>query len=407
MRMENKQIIELLKADVVPALGCTEPVCVALCVARARKELDEEVKSIDIVVNSGIYKNGMSAGIPHCDKVGLDVAASLGVYLNFEKGLELFADMDEDILLKSSKLHPSIIVDWSQSSLYVKCVLNNRVTCIIQGSHTNVVYVKKDGNVLFKKELEKKSDSLLDLTSYSISEIRASVDEISYTDLLFLLEGVYMNERLIRTKDCGIGLSESIHDEMKEKTLLTSIIYKVSKATENRLSGCIYPAMSSFGAGTKGLAVAIPIDEVANTYRIGLEKHVKALAFAHLLNRYINLYIGKLSSMCTCVMASSIASSAGITYLLGGNDSQISYAIRNMTGAVTGMICDGGKVGCALKVVNGSTSALICAYLALRDVGLKKSDGICAESAEDCIRNMAKLSKVNMDREIIDIMVNK
>lgn len=402
--MENKQIIELLKNDVVPALGCTEPACVALCVARASQELDEEINSISVFVNSGIYKNGMSAGIPNCDKVGLDVAASLGAYLKYEKGLELFSDIDEDILVKSSHLHPSISVDWKQSSLYVKCVLNNRVTCIIQDSHTNVVYVEKDGNTIFKKEVENQSDSIVDITSYSIVELRASIDEIPYTDLLFLLEGTYMNERLARAKDCGIGLSEAIHDEIGENTLLTSIIYKVSKATENRLDGCLLPAMSSFGAGTKGIAVEIPIEEVADFYRIGLERRVKALAFAHLLNRYINSYIGKLSSMCTCVMASSMASSAGIVYLLGGNDTQIGYAIRNMTGSVTGMICDGGKVGCALKVMNGSVSALVCAYSALHDVGLRESDGICAKSAEECIKNMAKLSKINMDKDIIDLI---
>lgn len=402
--MENKQIIELLKNDVVPALGCTEPACVALCVARASQELDEKINSISVFVNSGIYKNGMSAGIPNCDKVGLDVAASLGAYLKYEKGLELFSDIDEDILVKSSRLHPSISVDWKQSSLYVKCVLNDRVTCIIQGSHTNVVYVEKDGIVLFEKKVEDTRNFILDITTYSISDIRKSIDDICYEEFLFLLEGTYMNERLVRTKDFGIGLSEAIHDEIGESTLLTSIIYKVSKATENRLDGCLLPAMSSFGAGTKGIAVEIPIEEVADFCRIGLERRVKALAFAHLLNRYINSYIGKLSSMCTCVMASSMAASAGIVYLLGGNDTQIGYAIRNMTGSVTGMICDGGKVGCALKVMNGSMSALVCAYSALHDVGLRVSDGICAKSAEECIKNMAKLSKINMDKDIIGLM---
>ncbi len=405
--MESKQIIELLKMDVIPALGCTEPACVALCVARASTELNEDIKSISVYVNSGIYKNGMSAGIPHCTKVGLDVAASLGAYLDYHKGLELFEDIDEDVLKKSSCLHPSIHVDWDQSSLYVKCVLNNSVTCIIQGSHTRVVYVEKDGKVLFEKKVEDTRNSILDITTYSISDIKSSIDCMCYTDLLFLLEGTYMNERLVQTKGCGIGLSEAIHDEIGESELLASILYKVSSATENRLNGCSCPAMSSFGAGTKGLAVEIPIEEVANFYRIGIERKVKALAFAHLLNRYVNSYIGKLSSMCTCVMASSMASSAGIVYLLGGNDAKITYAIRNMTGAVTGMICDGGKVGCALKVMNGSMSALVCAFSALHNVGLRSSDGICAQSAEDCIKNIAKLSKINMDKEIIDIMINK
>lgn len=168
--------------------------------------------------------------------------------------------------------------------------------------------------------------------------------------------------------------------------------------------------MSSSGAGTKGLVVILPVHETAVTLGVSREKEVHALAFAHLVNRYINAHIGKLSPMCSCVMSSSTAASAAITYLLGGTDAQIGYAIRNMSGTVTGMLCDGGKVGCALKVATGSSAALLSAITAIHDAPLRVSDGICAETPEQCIRNIARIGKEGMrdtDQTILQIMREK
>ena len=176
------------------------------------------------------------------------------------------------------------------------------------------------------------------------------------------------------------------------------------------MDGCPLPTMSSSGAGTKGLVVILPVSETAKVIGSTKEQTVKALAFAHLVNRYINAHVGKLSPMCSCVMASSTAAAAGITYLLDGTDEQIGYAIRNMSGTVTGMICDGGKVGCALKVSTGSAAALLSAITAVNGAPLRARDGICAETPEDCIRNMARIGNkgmANTDREILNIMIEK
>lgn len=152
------------------------------------------------------------------------------------------------------------------------------------------------------------------------------------------------------------------------------------------------------------------MNEVAEELHVSLEKKLKALALTHLVNRYINAHIGKLSPMCTCVMASSTSASVGIAYLLDALDDQIGYCIRNMTGTVTGMICDGGKVGCALKISTGSTAALMCATTAVNNAVLRESDGICASTPEQCIQNMARVGKNGMnkvDEEIISIMKSK
>ena len=405
--MLNKlECIQLLKQDVIPALGCTEPVCVALCLAHASKVLDEEILSIDCEVNIGIFKNGMSAGIPNFEDVGLKYAATLGAFLkNPEKGLKLFEDIDDEIKNKVYKFKDTQIhVDSSQTGLFVKGTIhtqNQTSTCIIKDEHTNVIYLSKNNEILINNEntLNTQSSLIQSLKQMKISDIVDLVNELDVDDIEFLYDGVKMNLELADyAKDHNLPLSSSFS---------SNLISILTSAIEARLSGCPLSTMSSSGAGTKGIALILPIHIVAEEEHIAKEKELKALALGHLLNRYINSYISKLSPMCTCVMASSTACSAALVYMFGGNKDQIGYTIKNMTGTVTGMICDGGKVGCSLKVSTGTVAALICAKAALNNAPVKDSDGIVASSPEKCIQNMAYLSKHGMkdvDTTIVEIM---
>ena len=405
--MLNKlECIQLLKQDVIPALGCTEPVCVALCLAHASKVLDEEILSIECDVNIGIFKNGMSAGIPNFEDVGLKYAATLGAFLkNPEKGLKLFEDINDEIKNKVYKFKDTQIhVDSSQTGLYVKGTIhtqNQTSTCIIKDEHTNVIYLSKNNAILINNEntLNTQSSLIQNLKQMHISDIVDLVNELDVDDIEFLYDGVKMNLELADyAKDHNLPLSSSFS---------SNLISILTSAIEARLSGCPLSTMSSSGAGTKGIALILPIHIVAEEEHIAKEKELKALALGHLLNRYINSYIGKLSPMCTCVMASSTACSAALVYMFGGNKDQIGYTIKNMTGTVTGMICDGGKVGCSLKVSTGTVAALICAKAALNNAPVKDSDGIVASSPEKCIQNMAYLSKHGMkdvDTTIVEIM---
>ena len=397
--LKKEEMITLLKNDVVPALGCTEPVCVALCAANAGKMTENKICSIEVEVNAGIYKNGMSAGIPGCDYVGLPYAAALGAYLkNPEKGLELLEDITPEILEQMKELcgmaAVSVKIKEHGQGLYVKCKIKTEadmITSVIRGTQA--------------------------LKQMTIAQIRQVADTASEEELHFLMDGVEMNERLAaysEDKKVGVGIADTLRSEkgseVLKNDLLTRIMLKVSSAAESRLDGCPLPTMSSSGAGTKGLVVILPVSEAADALEVSMEKKVRALAIAHLVNRYINAYIGKLSPMCSCVMASSTAASVGIAYLLGGSDEQLGYAVRNMSGTVTGMICDGGKVGCAMKVATGSSAALLCALTAVHDAPLRVSDGICAETPEDCIRHMAQIGNQGMaqtDKEIIHIMEQK
>lgn len=359
----------------------------------------------------------MSAGIPHCDHVGLEYAASIGALLKKpEKQLTLFEDIEPDTITHAELLVPHVSITINDSAyIHVKCTLytpNDTVTCIIKDAHTNIVYLEKNGIVLEEKttqETNNTSTVIDELKEMKISDICSLVDSMTVDELHFLLDGIEMNNQLSQYKGTT-HLSDSFNHSLFSEDLFTRIIKKVTAAAENRLDGCPLPAMSSSGAGTKGLVVSIPVNEVAEELHVSLEKKLKSLALTHLVNRYINAHIGKLSPMCTCVMASSTAASVGIAYLLGATDTQIGYCVRNMTGTVTGMICDGGKVGCALKVSTGSTAALMCAMTAVNDAVLRESDGICASTPEQCIQNMARIGQNGMnkvDEEIISIMKSK
>ena len=426
--MTKGQMLELLKKDVVPALGCTEPVCVALCAATAATVLEGTLDSITVEVNPGIYKNAMSAGIPGCSKVGIPWAAAIGAFLrNPAKGLQLLEDMTPEILSCAESLVDarkiSVSVNNHEKNIYVKCVLHsesNEVVCITRNAHTNIVFLSKNGNTLLKKDVlntGSSDDPLVDaLKEMTIAEIRQLVCSATESELSFMSDGISMNETLAsysQTHKIGIGLADSLRHQdstpLLGNDLIAKITLAVTSAAESRLDGCPLPTMSSSGAGTKGLVVILPISETAKAIGASRLETVRAVAFGHLVNRYINAYVGKLSPMCSCVMCSSTAAAAGIALLLGGSDNQIGYAIRNMSGTVTGMICDGGKVGCAMKVATGSFAALTSALHAVKDVALRVSDGICAETPEQCIRNMASVGKNGMkdtDQEILRIMTS-
>ena len=427
--MTKEQMLQLLHQDVVPALGCTEPVCVALCAAHAANVLTGDILSVHTEVNSGIYKNAMSAGIPNCTQVGIHWAAAIGANLrNPEKGLELLSDLDDKILAKAETLIQNqavtVRMEPEETALFVKCTLrtqDNEAVCIIRGAHTRVFYLRRNQEIL--KEIDSASSTgagdplVAALQQLTISQIRKLVCTASEEELAFLEAGVEMNDTLAaysETHTTGVGIADSLRNALGgpllTNDLMTRIVLKVSSAAESRLDGCPLPTMSSSGAGTKGLVVILPVSETARYVGASRLQTLQALALAHLVNRYCNTFVGKLSPMCSCVMCSSTAAAVGIAFLLGATDRQLGHAVRNMTGTVTGMICDGGKVGCAMKVSTGSFAALMSAIYAVSDTVLRSSDGICAETPEQCIRNMAQIGNqgmVDTDKSILDIMKDK
>ena len=441
MTARQAEIIELIRKEVKPALGCTEPIAVALATAKAM-EIAEEKCSLDsgtwrysdgyslrIEVSGNILKNGMGVGIPGTGMVGLHIAAALGAVCGKSSyGLEVLHDLDDRSIAKAKEMVESkaVSVGLAETShkLYVKAYVDvdggHCASVVIQDNHDSIVETCFDGEVLSSADVCENSDAGDQKTTLdyklTVREILDFATGVDYEDIAFILESRTLNLALAEEGMKGsyglkVGWAINLSDnrEVFGGDFLCYAMSLTAAASDARMAGCTLAAMSNSGSGNQGITVTMPVIAYSIRYGTTDEQLARALVLSHLIAIHIKGYLGKLSALCGCVIAST-GSACGLVNLRGGDYNQICAAIKNMIGNITGMVCDGAKVGCAMKVASGVSSALQSAVLAREGICISSHDGIIEEDIEKTIQNLGRIGSVGMqhtDNMILDIMVCK
>ena len=442
MTNREAEIIELIRKEVKPALGCTEPIAVALAVAKAM-EISEESDvhglscqpdwrysdsyQLKIEVSGNILKNGMGVGIPGTGMVGLHIASALGAICGKSAyGLEVLHDLNEGSIAQAKQMveQQRVCVGIAETplKLYVKATVTsangNLGYAVIENDHDNIAETGFGEVVLTSSHKQEASSDQKTTLDYklTVQEIYDFARTVAYEDIAFILESRTLNLALAEEGlrgsyglRVGQAISAAANREVFGEDFLSYAMALTAAASDARMAGCTLAAMSNSGSGNQGITVTMPVIAYSIKYKTEDEQLARALVLSHLIAIHIKGYLGKLSALCGCVIAST-GSSCGLVYLRGGNYEQICSAIKNMIGNITGMVCDGAKVGCAMKVASGVSSALQSAVLAREGMCISEHDGIIEKDIEKTIRNLGKIGSVGMqhtDDMILNIMVCK
>ena len=436
MTARESEIIKLIKKEVKPALGCTEPIAVALAVAKAMEIMEscttvadawrsEGDYSIKVEVSGNILKNGMGVGIPGTGMVGLHIAAALGAVCGKScYGLEVLHDLSDAAIARAKEMEGRVVVGLAESDLklYVKASVKysgHTAYAVIEKDHDNICETGCDGKIFSSSKAGGQDctdhSSTLDY-GLTVKEILEFASSVAYLDIEFILESRTLNLALANEGMSGkyglrVGYAISLKDnrEVFGQDFLSYAMALTAAASDARMAGCTLAAMSNSGSGNQGITVTMPVIAYSLRYGCSDEELARALVLSHLVAIHIKGYLGKLSALCGCVIASTGAA-CGLVYLRGGDYEQICAAIKNMIGNITGMVCDGAKVGCAMKVASGVSSALQSAVLAREGICISEHDGIIEKDIEKTIQNLGRIGSVGMqntDNMILDIMVCK
>ncbi|SDK33783.1 L-cysteine desulfidase [Maridesulfovibrio ferrireducens] len=431
----NYTVKEILHLEVAPALGCTEPVAIALATAAAASVINNERPDhIEIWVDPNIYKNGLAVIIPGTGGLnGLDTAAALGALCGDPAlGLEVLEPVtDEGVnaackFKNENKVAVNLLQD--QKGIYVRALLTykDHVTeAIIEGVHDNITSLTMDSlpvtdSPLVKRTQAEKADvfKLEDfIKKLSLDDLIDMINDLDKDDFTFLKEGITYNMRLADyglKHGSGLGVGLALERLARLKLLTRDMILSAriitSAAADARMGGIKLPAMSSGGSGNHGLTAILPIYAVSKFVDCDEKTLLEAIALSHLVTAYVKAQTGRLSAVCGCSVAAGAGATAGTTYLMGGTSSQMAGAITNLTEDLAGIICDGAKSGCALKLATAAGTAVQAALFAIHGVNVHSTDGIIGTSPEQTMQNIGTLSTQGMidtDRTILKIMLEK
>ena len=420
-------LTELIKNDIKPALGVTEPGAIAFAVSTAKEYTNGMIEQVTVALNSGMYKNAFTCGIPNSDEVGNVFAAALGVVAgNAKKGLECLEDVTEEDNKRAEELvsqgKVKVTLDHIGSEITIDAtVKTNKDICVVKiaGAHTDIYHIEKNGEVLFQKEKEE-AENLEEalIHRYSIGEILKYIEAVDDKEIAFIRDAFMMNMELLeeglqssktsfgpwlKVKNGGKLISE---DELNTAQLLCN------GAIEARVLGLNKPAMSITGSGAHGIIATLPLFAYQQIHReeIAEDMLLRATALSFLITMYIKEYSGRLSAFCGCGIAAGTGMACGLCYLKGGKEEEISKVICNMASGITGMICDGGNQGCTMKGIVAVDAAFRAVELAMANAVIDSVHGINGKSPEETMRNMGQIASPGMsatEKTIVEIMQNK
>ena len=421
----REQINELIHQQVVPAVGCTEPMAVALCTARATELLGRRPEHISVLLSANILKNAMGVGIPGTGMIGLPIAIALGALIGkSEYQLEVIKDLTPDTLEAGKTFISENRIDVKlkegiTEKLYIEITCEaegHRATAIISCANTNIVFEEKDGNVLLDKmqpstTTEEKAPLCLSLKRVWEFATTSPVEEID-----FILEAKRYNLRAAAEAlkgNYGHCLGKIMDRPLSRgifgNSIFSHVIAKTPSACDARMGGALIPVMSNSGSGNQGICATNPVAVFAKENENTREELIRALILSHLTAIYIKQSLGALSALCGCVVA-SIGSSCGITYLMGGDYVNVCHSVKNMIANLTGMICDGAKPSCSLKISSGVSTAILSATLSMEGKHVTAAEGIIDEDVDKSIRNLTSIGKeamCNTDDMVLNIMTHK
>ncbi len=421
------RIIALINKEVVPAVGCTEPMAVALCTARATENLGRRPEKITALLSANILKNAMGVGIPGTGMIGLPIAIALGALIGKS---EYQLEVIKDLTLESLEEGKGFLGDGNRIDIKLKENISEKLyieiccqagddcaTAVIAAGHTNFVYEERNGNVLLDKRQclggngNEEGDIQLDMKTVWEFATTAPVGEID-----FILKTRDYNLRAAEESkkgNYGHCLGKTIDRPLSHgifgKTIFSHIISQTALACDARMGGAMIPVMSNSGSGNQGICATNPVAVYAQENENTEEELVRALTLSHLTAIYIKQSLGKLSALCGCVVA-SIGSSCGIVYLMGGDYTRVCHAVKNMIANLTGMICDGAKPSCSIKICSGVSSALLSALLSMEGEHVTAAEGIIDQDVDRSIRNLTSIGKEAMtstDDMVLSIMTSK
>ncbi len=443
---ERTSIIALIKQEVIPAIGCTEPIAVALCVAKATEILGCKPHRIEAYLSANILKNAMGVGIPGTGMIGLPIAIALGALIGkSEYGLEVLKECtpdaveagkrmiaDEAISIKlkediTEKLYIEITASaattaasdatTASSATTTASSCPQTATAIIAGGHTNFIYLSHNGEVLLDAPLRSTAEQNGNKTALTLKKVYDFATTAPLEEIEFILEAQRLNKAAAETSfkgRYGHQLGRTLKESTREMSILgnntfSKILSYTTAACDARMAGVMVPVMSNSGSGNQGITATLPITIYAEENNKSREELIRALTLSHLTVIYIKQSLGRLSALCGCVVAAT-GSSCGITYLMGGGYNQISFAVQNMIATLTGMVCDGAKPSCSLKIASGVSTSLLSAILAMEEQCVSSVEGIIDNDVDKSILNLTRIGSESMnetDHAVLDIMTHK